>query len=63
MIRSDADMRRAALDRFEHGVQHAGHRAEWLVLAIVEATLAVEVTEQLVRPVDDVNDHLNDPFG
>jgi hypothetical protein len=38
-------------------MQHAGHGAEGLVVTLVEAPQSVEVTEQLVRPVDEMDDH------
>jgi hypothetical protein len=59
VVGGDAEVRGAFLDRLEDGVQHAPDRAEGLVLALVEAALAVEVAEQLVRTVHDVNDHSN----
>ena len=58
MIGGDADMRGALLDHLQHRVQHAVHGAERRVLALVEAPLAVEVPEQLVRAVDEVNDQI-----
>ena len=57
VVGGDAEMGGAALDDLQHGVQHAGDRAEGLVLALVEAALAVEVAEQLVGAVDEVDDH------
>ena len=57
MIGRNADVRGSLLQHLEHGLQHAGHRAERAVLPLVEAAQAVEVPEELVRPVDDVNDH------
>ena len=57
VIGGDADVRGALLDHLQHRVQHADHRAERPVLALVEAPQAVEVTEQLVRPVDEMDDH------
>src|SRR3954454_11045867 len=52
-----AEVRRTTLDHLEHGVQHARDGAEWLVLALVEAALAVEVAEELVGTVDEMDDH------
>ena len=57
VVGGDAEVGGAALDHLEHGVQHAGHGAERLVLALVEAALPVEVAEQLVGAVDDVDQH------
>src|SRR3954470_5731112 len=51
-------MRGALLDHLQHRVQHAVHGAEGRVLALVEASLAVEMPEQLVRAVDEVNDQI-----
>ena len=47
----------AAFDGFEDRVQHADHGAVRLVLPLAEAAQAVEVTEQLVGPVDEMDDH------
>ena len=57
VVGGDADVRGAPLDHLQHGVQHADDRAVRRVLAFVEAAQAVEVTEQLVRAVDEVGYH------
>ena len=57
MIGRDADVRRARLEQLQHGVQHARRGAEPLVVAPAAAAPAVEVAEELVRPVDEVDDH------
>src|SRR5438046_2415670 len=57
MVGRHSDVRGARLEHLEHGLQHAGHGAEWPVLALRESPQAVEVAEQLVRPVDKMNDH------
>ena len=57
VVGRDADVRRAALDHLEHGVQHAGCRAERLAVALAAAPPAVEVAEQLVGAVEQVDDH------
>lgn len=57
MIGGDAQVRGAALDGLEHGVEDAEHGAERRILALVEAAQAVEMTEELVSAVDEVNDH------
>src|SRR5687768_7931717 len=57
VIGGDADVGPALLDQLEHRVQDAVDRAEWTVLALVEAAQAVEVAEQLVSAIDEVNDH------
>jgi hypothetical protein len=61
VVGGDADVRRAFLDHLQHGVQHAGYRGEGLVFALVETALAVEVAEELVRPVDEMDDQLIPP--
>ena len=58
VIGRDADVRGAAFDHLEHGVEHAEHGAEGLVLPLVEAAQAVEMTEQLVGAVDEMDDHV-----
>ena len=58
----DADVRAAFLDRLQHGVQHAHHGSEGLVFAFVEPPLSVEMPEQLVRAVDQMDNH-GIPFG
>jgi len=57
VVRGDAEMRGAAFDHLEHAVQHAEHRTERLVLALVEAALTVEMTEKLVGAVDEMDLH------
>ena len=58
MIGRDADMRGAALDRLQYGIEHAEHGTERLVRSFAEAAQAVEVTEQLVGAVDEMDDHV-----
>jgi len=58
VVGRDPDVGRFVLDHLQHGMQHSRDGAVRLVLAFVEAALAVEVTEQLVGAVEDVNDHL-----
>ena len=57
MVRRDADVARPFLDHLQDGVQHAGDRAERPIRAAVDAAEAVEVAEQLVRAVDEMDDH------
>ena len=57
VVGRDADVRRSRLDHLQHGIQHADHGAEGPILALGEAAQAVEVAEQLVRAVDEMNDH------
>jgi hypothetical protein len=56
MVGGHPDVRLAALDELEHGLEDANHRAERTVLPVVEAAQAVEVSEQLVRAVDEMYD-------
>ena len=55
MVGRHPEVRFAPLDHLQHGLQHADHRAERTVLSLVEAAQAVEVTEQLVRAVDEMD--------
>jgi hypothetical protein len=57
MIGRHADVRLSRLDHLQHGLQHADHGAERWILALVEAAQPVEMAEQLIRTVDEVNDH------
>src|SRR5439155_4481183 len=52
-----ADVRGPLLDHLQDGMQHATHGAEGRILALVGATAAVELAEQLVRAVHEMNDH------
>ena len=63
MVRRYPEVRRALLDRLEDGVEHAGDGAERRVLPSGDAPQAVEVPEQLVRAVEEVDDHLAGPCG
>ena len=57
VVGGDADVRLAVLDDLEHRLQHADDRAERPVDALGEAAQPVEVAEQLVRAIDQVDDH------
>ena len=57
VIGRDADVRRAALDQLQHGVQHPRGGAESLAVLPASAAATVEVAEQLIGAVDEVNDH------
>ena len=61
VVGGDAEIRVAALDHLEHGLQHADDGAVRAVHAFVEPAQAVEVTEELVGAVDEVNDHFVQP--
>ena len=52
MVGGDAYVRGAGLDHFQYGMQHAGHRLIRLVLALIVASVSVEMAEQLVGSVD-----------
>ncbi len=57
MIGRDAEVRRAAFNHLQHGIQYAEHGAEGSVVTLVEAAQTIEVSEQLVGAVDEMNDH------
>ena len=63
VIGRDTDVSGSLLDHLQHGVQHANGRAEFRILALVEAAQTVEVAEQLVGSVYDVHDHLSREEG
>jgi hypothetical protein len=44
-------------------VQYADYRTERAILALVEAAKAIEVAEQLVGPIQQVNDHALSAIG
>ena len=56
MIGGDPNVRRTSLDHLYDGPEDAGDGAEGRV-GVMTMTEAVEMTEQLVRAVDEVNDH------
>src|SRR2546421_4043117 len=57
VIGRHTEMRRPLLDHLQHGMQHAVYGAEGSIVAFVEAAQTIEVAEQLVRPVNQMNDH------
>ncbi len=57
VVGRDTEVRRAPLDELQHRMQDPGDAAIRPVLVLGEAPQAVEVTEQLVCPVDEMNDH------
>jgi len=61
VIGGDAEVRVAALlfDQLEHGLQHPDDGAVGPIDSLSEPAQAVEVTEQLVGPVNQVDDHLS----
>ena len=52
-----AQVRGSLFDHLQDAVEHADDRAKRRIFALVEAAQPVEVTEQLVRAIDEVNDH------
>jgi len=52
-----AQVRGSFFDHLQNAVEHADDRAKGRILALIEAAQPVEVTEQLVRAIDEVNDH------
>src|SRR5215831_19465641 len=50
-------MRRALLEHLQHGLQHANDPAVWTVFTFGEAAQPVKMAEQLVRAVNEMNDH------
>jgi len=50
-------VRGAAIDHLQHRIEHADDGAERAVFAFGETTQAVEMAEELIGPVDKVNDH------
>jgi hypothetical protein len=57
MVRGNADVRGTRLHQLQHRAQHAHNRAVRRVAILPESAQSVEVTEQFVRPVNEVNDH------
>src|SRR3954469_3434979 len=56
MIGRDADMSGAGLDHLQNGAKHAKDAAERGVLALGESASTVEVSKELVRAVDEMDD-------
>src|SRR5438552_5198047 len=61
VIGRDAEVRAPLLDHLQYRVEHSDHGAEGRVLALRGAAAAVELAEQLVRAVDEMNDHVVGP--
>ena len=55
MVGGDAEMRVAILNHLEHGLEHADDCAVGAILALGEPAQTVEMTEQLVSPVDEMH--------
>lgn len=56
MIGGYAEVRSSLVDHLQNRVEHAYDGAESAILPVGCATQSVEVTEKLVRPVDQVDD-------
>src|SRR5262249_55561059 len=66
VVRRDAEVRRAPLDHLRDRVEHARDRAHRPILPLRGAPGAVEVAEELVGPVEEMDDHRRekrDPWG
>src|SRR2546427_507227 len=57
VIGRHTDVSRSGLDHLQYRMQHAADGAEALILALAEMAPAVKLAEQLVRTVDEMNDH------
>src|SRR5262249_32735917 len=57
VIGRDADVLCSILDHPEHHVEQAADRAERPLLDLLETEKPIEMTEQLIGPVDQMNDH------
>src|SRR5207249_1372641 len=57
VVGGDTEVGGPLLDHLQHRMQQARDRAQGLVLAFVEAALAVEVAEQLIGAVQYMHDH------
>ena len=57
VVGGDADVGGPLLDHLQDRVEHAGHGAQRRIFLQFGAAQAVKVTEQLVRAVDEVDDH------
>jgi len=57
VVGRDTDVRRSALEHLQHGLHHADHGCEGRVFTLREAPRPVKMSEQLVRAVDQMDDH------
>jgi hypothetical protein len=57
VICRDTHVRRAFIDHLQHSRQHTGNSAEWWI-SFLETTDSVKVSKQLVRAVQQMNNHL-----
>src|SRR5438067_6534878 len=58
MVRRDANVRGTRLEHLQNRAQHTNDAAIRRVFALGEAAKTVKVSEQLVRPVEQVHDHM-----
>ena len=57
MVGCDTQVRRALPHHLQDGVEHSCNRTERPVNALRKASQAIEMAEELVGPVDEMNDH------
>jgi hypothetical protein len=57
VIGSDAHVRRSFVDHLRDRCEHTRHSAKWWI-SFFETTDSVEVPKQLVRAIEQVNNHL-----
>ena len=58
MISRDTDVGSLFLDHLQHGVEHTHNGTERRVVTLGEATQTIEMSEKLVRAVDEMNNHV-----
>jgi hypothetical protein len=63
VIGCDTEVSRAAFDHLEHAIQDADDGAVRLVFAFVESPQSIEMSEQLVRTVDEMDEHSGEQVG
>src|SRR3954467_6667373 len=57
VVRGDTEVSFPSLEHLQNGGEHADDGAVRAVDAFVESAQSIEVTEELVSPIDQVNDH------
>src|SRR5258707_315607 len=58
VVRRHTDVRGPALQHLDDCAKHPRHRTKRTVVLFVSTPVPVEMTKQLVRPVDKMNDHV-----
>src|SRR6476659_6276330 len=56
MISCDSDVRRSCFQHLHHRAQDSEYGTKWRI-GLAEAPNTIEVAEQLVRSIEQVNDH------